>query len=200
MSELAENRVATADTGGTEEPKSGLSRYWYLPRPMKVIFIGGSMAAMIFFILFWFSIPIFGEVLTSTRYYFILYATLGFNIFIGVGATKAQKRRAPPWFDYVLASILWGIIIYFLIHHHEIGNKLWVEDPTLLQYSLATIMGLFAIEGARRIGGCGALPAGRLNVACYNRSLDTRSRPRTRGDRPENTPSGSEGENTAPTC
>ena len=120
---MSEVTVSSAATGGQEERKGGLSRYWYLPRPVKVLFIGGSLAAMIFFILFWFSIPIFGEVLTSTRYYLILYATLGFNILIGVGATKGQKRRAPPWYDYLLACILWGIIIYFLIHHHEIGNN-----------------------------------------------------------------------------
>ena len=155
MPESVEGQVQSADLSGTGERKGGLSRYWYLPRPMKILFIGGSLAAMIFFILFWFSIPIFGEVLTSTRYYFILYATLGFNIFIGVGATKAQKKRSPPWYDYVLAFTLWGIIVYFLINHHEIGNKLWVENPTILQYSLATVMGMFAIECARRIGGWG---------------------------------------------
>ena len=113
------------------------------------------MVAMVLFILFWFSVPIFGTILTSTFYYYLLYATLCFNIFIGVGATKSQKKCAPPWYDYALACLMWLIIIYFLINHDAIGNKVWVKDPTVLQYSLATIIGLLAIECARRVGGWG---------------------------------------------
>jgi len=155
MSLYASDQAQATPAQADEPSRPKLSRYWYLPRPMKVLFIGGSLAAMIFFILFWFAVPIFGEVLSSVRYYFILYATLGFNIFIGLGATKAQKKRAPPWYDYLLAFTLWGIIIYFLINHHAISSKVWVDDPTVLQYSLATVIGLLSIECARRVGGWG---------------------------------------------
>jgi len=126
-----------------------------MPLPFKIIFIGSSLAALVIFILFWFSIPVFGEVLTGVWYYYILFATLGFNIFLGIGATRAQRRIAPPWYDYALAFLIWGILIYFLINHEAIGNNQWVDNPTPLQFGLGLIVALLALECARRVGGWG---------------------------------------------
>jgi TRAP transporter 4TM/12TM fusion protein len=155
VSETASATIPLAEPEREDQPKSGLSRYYYFPKPVKIIFVTSAMVAMFLFILFWFSVPIFGTILTSTFYYYLLYATLCFNIFVGVGATRAQKKCSPPWYDYVLACLMWIIIIYLLLNHDAIGNKVWVKDPTVLQYSLATILGILAVECARRVGGWG---------------------------------------------
>ncbi|MEW6142445.1 MAG: TRAP transporter fused permease subunit [Chloroflexota bacterium] len=155
MNPLPKNVRPQSDAAGEEQRKGGLSRYWLMPLPFKIIFITSSLAALVIFILFWFSIPVFGNVLTGVWYYYILYATLGFNIFLGVGATKAQKRVAPRWYDYLLGAILWGIIIYCLINHEAIGNNVWINNPTPLQFTLGCILALLALECGRRVGGWG---------------------------------------------
>jgi TRAP transporter 4TM/12TM fusion protein len=135
--------------------KSGLSRYWFLPKPLKILFITSSLVALVLFVLVWFSVPIFGHVIHGTLYTYLLYATLGFNVFMGLGATKAQKRRSPPWFDYCLSAILWVIVIYFLVNHTDIGSRQWTVDPSPIQYIAAMVIGLLAIEGGRRVAGWG---------------------------------------------
>lgn len=155
MNPLPKNVRAQSDAAGVQQQKGGLSRYWLMPLPFKIIFIASALTAMVIFILFWFSIPVFGNILTGVWYYYILYATLGFNIFLGVGATKSQKRMSPRWYDYLLGSILWGIIIYCLINHEAIGNNIWADDPTPLQLTLGVILALLALECGRRVGGWG---------------------------------------------
>ncbi|MCX8126923.1 MAG: hypothetical protein N3E40_07315, partial [Dehalococcoidia bacterium] len=63
-------------TDGTSKPmreqKRGLSRYASMPLPIKVIFLVGPVVATAFFIIHWFSIPVFGSVLSSTPYYYLL--------------------------------------------------------------------------------------------------------------------------------
>jgi len=135
------------------EKKRGLSRYYFMPLPMKVIFVAGPIIAIVLFILHWFSIPVFGRVLASTFYFYCIYAALVFNIFIGIGATRKQRMQAPPWFDYVLAFLFLGCMIYFLTNADIIGGREWDVPPGPLQYALGIIVGLLAIEGGRRIGG-----------------------------------------------
>jgi len=156
MSEVISSSPPEGKPGQAEKPrKAGLSRYWFLPVPIKIIFIGCAIAALILFILFWFSVPIGGKVLSGTFYYYLLYATLGFNVFMGLGATKAQKTQAPPWFDYVMAFTLWGIILFFLFNHEVIAARMWEPPPTTFHFVLALLLGLMALEAARRIGSWG---------------------------------------------
>lgn len=146
---------AADEAMASQTKKSGLSRYWFMPRPIKILFVGSSLVAVILFIYFWFAIPIAGKVLSGTFYYYTLYAVLGFNVYMGLGATKAQKKRAPPWFDYILAFTLWGIIVFLLFNNEAIAARMWEPPPTMLHSVLAVILGLLALEAGRRIGGWG---------------------------------------------
>ena len=140
---------------GVEARPGGLSRYYYMPRPIKAAFILAPIVAVTLFIFHWFSIPIFGEVLSGTAYSYLLYAVLGFNIFIGLGATRKHSHRAPPWYDYVLAFTLWGIIVFFLFNSDEIAYHNWDSPPNNLVFASAVIIGALAIEAGRRVGGWG---------------------------------------------
>ncbi len=163
---IAANSNAGQSPQKEEPKKSGLSRYWYMPWPIKVIFLASAVVALVLFLLVWFAVPVGGRVLSGTFYIYLLYATLGFNVFMGLGATKAQKKKAPPWFDYVLAFTLWGAMVFFLLNHETIAARQWEPPPTTFHVVLSIIVGMQALEAARRIGGWGFI--GMLTFAiCY---------------------------------
>jgi TRAP transporter 4TM/12TM fusion protein len=141
--------------GGEVRTGGGLSRYYYMPRPIKAIFILAPVVAIGLFIVHWFSIPIFGHVLAGTIYSYLLYAILGFNIFMGLGASRKLNHRAPPWYDYVLAFTLWGIIVFFLFNADEIAYHNWDSPPNNLVFASALAIAALAIEAGRRVGGWG---------------------------------------------
>lgn len=132
----------------TSEPDrgGGLSRYYYMPLPVKVIFLLAPVVAVVLFIFHWFSIPIFGKVMAGTVYYYLLYAILGFNIFMGLGASRKLNRQAPPWYDYILAFILWGVIVFFLFNADEIAYRNWDSPPNNWVFASALVIGALAIE------------------------------------------------------
>jgi len=147
---MSEKKTETAG-----EKKHGLSRYHYMPRPVKIIFLAGPVVATVLFILHWFSVPVGGEVLASARYYYLMFAALGLNIFIGLGATRKQRTQPPPWYDYLMALVLWGCIIYFEVNFRAIDIGNWETPPGIVQYATAVITGVLGIEAGRRIGGWG---------------------------------------------
>lgn len=135
----------------------GMSRYRFMPRPIKVIFLAGTLAALMLYIFHWFGIPIGGRMLSGTFYAFLLYAVLGFNILMGLGATRGAKTKAPPWYDYLLSLVLWGICVFLLINHEAIASRMWEPPPTNFHYALAIILGGLALEAGRRVAGWGFL-------------------------------------------
>ncbi|NLE90053.1 MAG: TRAP transporter fused permease subunit, partial [Dehalococcoidales bacterium] len=136
-------------------PRSRLSRYNLLPAPVKFVYLTVPILTIILFILHWFSIPVFGHVLSGIVYYYLIYALLGLNIFIGLGATRKQGRKATPWYDYAMAIILFGIIIMFIANAREIDYHDWDVPPNGWVLGSAIILGLLAIEAGRRVGGWG---------------------------------------------
>ncbi|QNT76696.1 TRAP transporter permease [Dehalogenimonas etheniformans] len=139
----------------TEPRQGGLSRYHYMPKPVKVIFLLAPVIASTLFVIHWFSIPIFGHILAGTIYSYLLYAILGFNIFIGLGATKKQNRQAPPWYDYILGVTLVGIIIFFMFNINDITYHNWDSPPNNWVFASAVTISLLVIEAGRRVGGWG---------------------------------------------
>ncbi|MEW6142734.1 MAG: TRAP transporter fused permease subunit [Chloroflexota bacterium] len=135
------------------ERQRGLSRYHFMPLPIKVIFIAGPIVSVTMFILHYFSIPVFGQLLASTLYYYALFASLAFNVFVGLAATPKDRLRPPPWYDYVLAFLFMGCMLYFLANSAEIGARNWDVPPGPVQVVVATVAGALSIEGCRRVGG-----------------------------------------------
>jgi TRAP transporter 4TM/12TM fusion protein len=135
--------------------RGGLSRYYFLPAPIKIIFLAAPVAAIALFVLHWFSIPVLGSVIAGTSYYYLIYALLGFNVFMGLGATRRLNRQSPPWYDYLLAFTLWGLIIFFLFNSGEIAYRNWDEPPNGWIFAAAAAVGLLSIEAGRRVGGWG---------------------------------------------
>jgi len=132
-----------------------ITRYRFLPTPVKITYLGTTLAAVILFVLYWLAIPVGGTVISGTAYFYLLFAILGFNIFIGLGASRKKRTGAPPWYDYLLAILTSAIFFFFLLHSNEISMRLWTPPPSAFHVTLAIILGILALEAGRRAGGWG---------------------------------------------
>jgi TRAP-type uncharacterized transport system fused permease subunit len=152
MSQPSSNPDTPADSAPSA-PKRGPGRYYYLPKPVKIVYLLAPVAALALFICHWWSIPIFGSVLAGIPYYYLLFAILGTNVFIGLGASSKLNQESPPWYDYALTLALWCVTIFFLLNANEIAYHNWDTPPNGWILAAATVMGLLGIEGGRRVGG-----------------------------------------------
>ena len=132
-----------------------ITRYQFFPTPLKILYLGTTLAAIVLFVLYWLAIPVGGKVISGTTYYYLLFAILGFNVFIGLGAGKKKKNGAPPWYDYLLSLLLPAILFFFLSYSNEISMRLWTPAPSAFHFILALILGLLSLEAGRRAGGWG---------------------------------------------
>ncbi len=141
----------------TEGQPSGLSltRYRHLPAPVKIIYLGTTLAAIVLFVLYWLAIPVAGKVISGTTYFYLLFAILGFNVFIGLGSSRKSRDYAPPWYDYLLSLLLPATLFFFLSHSNEISTQLWTPAPSIFHFVLALVLGLLSLEAGRRVGGWG---------------------------------------------
>lgn len=137
------------------QARSRLSRYDLLPTPVKMVYLLIPALAGILFILHWFSIPVFGHVFSGVTYYYLIYTLLGLNIFIGLGASRKQNRETTPWYDYVLAVLLVGILVFFIINAREIAYHNWDIPPNGWVLASGIVLGAICIEAGRRVGGWG---------------------------------------------
>ena len=126
-----------------------------MPKPVKIAYLGTTLAAVIVFVLYWLAIPLGGTVISGTAYFYLLFAILGFNIFIGLGASRKIRTGAPPWYDYLLSVLTPAIFFFFLFHSNEISMRLWTPPPSAFHVALALILGILSLEAGRRAGGWG---------------------------------------------
>lgn len=122
---------------------------------MKFVYLAVPVLAVTLFILHWFSIPVFGHVFAGTVYYYLIYALLGVNIFIGLGASRKQGQKATPWYDYLAAIALLAILVFFIFNSREIDYHNWDVPPNGWVLGSAIVLGILAIEAGRRVGGWG---------------------------------------------
>ena len=139
----------------TTRPASGPGRYRFMPKPAKIFYLLTPVLAITLFVVHWFSIPIFGKVMASTVYYYLLYAILAGNVFLGLGATRKLSRQAVPWYDYLLALAVAALAIFFAFNAEEITYRNWDTPPNAWIFAAALAMGALSIEAGRRVGGWG---------------------------------------------
>jgi TRAP transporter 4TM/12TM fusion protein len=132
-----------------------ITRYQFLPAPVKIIYLVTTLAAIVLFVLYWLAIPVFGNVISGTTYFYLLFAILGFNVLIGLGASRKTRASAPPWYDYLLSLLFPAIMSFFLFNSNEISMRLWTPAPSAFHFTLALILGILSLEAGRRAGGWG---------------------------------------------
>ena len=140
-----------AETGG-RFVTSGLNRYDSMPKPLKVIFLVLTTIGLGLFILYMFGFTILGYVLPSAGYYYLLFAAFTFCVFTAMPMRKKDRGRVP-WYDIVFAVFMFGFCLFCFLNVGRIVDVGWVPPPSTLTLVLATIFGVLAIEGGRRMGG-----------------------------------------------
>jgi TRAP transporter 4TM/12TM fusion protein len=146
-----------AMAGGSSETRGematvGRNRYEILPKPIKVIILCLVTAGLFLFILYTFSWSIRGWVLESTRYYYLLYVCFATCVFM-VTPARAKDRNRVPWYDLVLATLVFGIFAYFVANAYSITLMGWVPPQTTHDLVLASVVAVLALEASRRITG-----------------------------------------------
>jgi TRAP transporter 4TM/12TM fusion protein len=82
-----------------------------------------------------------------------LVGVFGCCLFLTIPARKRDRKRPPPWFDYLFALFTLGVCVYWFSQNQRILVLGWVPPPDTLNLLLAGAFSLLAIEAARRIGG-----------------------------------------------
>lgn len=127
-----------------------LSRYENLSRFSRVCFLILTTFALGLAIFYVFNFSIRGWVLSSIAYYYLIIALYSSSVFLILPARK--KDKAVPWYDWVAASLTFGISIYFFLHDWEILHLGWTH-PSPFNFTLALILSLCVLEGGRRMAG-----------------------------------------------
>jgi len=133
-------------------PKIEITRYDSLPKLLKLIVIVLTIFGIGIFILYIFMWSIGGWVLTGFMYYYLLYVTFFTCVFLTLPMRKKDRNRVP-WYDLILAALVFGIFSYFAINAREIQGIGWLYDISTPRVALASIIGLLALEAGRRMAG-----------------------------------------------
>jgi len=132
----------------------GVGRFNQLPMFLKIICLVLFGCGIIAAIFYQFNISINMQVLESTLYYYILYTCFTSLVFIIVPIKKTQKHMSRvPWYDFVLATILFCCCAYFASQFLEIRSAGWARDATTANTCIAGIVLLLSLESGRRIAG-----------------------------------------------
>ncbi len=93
--------------------------------------------------------------LAGTTYYYLLFAILSLNLYVGLAGSRSRRIASPSWSDYLFSLTVCAILIFFLFHANEISMRLWTPAPSGFHLALALILGFLSIEAGRRAAGWG---------------------------------------------
>ena len=131
---------------------STIGRYENLPKPLKIIFLVLTTAGLALFIYQVFGFNIRGFVFPEIGYYYLLIGLFGSAAFLILPFRRGTTKERVPWYDLGIATVLFGICFYCYLNSWEIGYVGW-SPPTILQFSLALIFCIIAVEASRRMAG-----------------------------------------------
>ena len=129
-----------------------VGRYENLPAWIKILFVVLSTLGTGLFIYSVFGWSVGGYVFVDVAYYFLLVALFGSTVFLILPFRRGNKKGRVPWYDFVMAGVLFGISFYCFLNGFEISYVGW-SPPTTLQFILALIFCCLAVEAARRMAG-----------------------------------------------
>ena len=141
---------ASSGTAGVETTPT---RYGSLPKPLRIFCLILWAFGIALFILYVSAWSIRGWQIGDTQYFYLLYLAFASCVFLTMPARKKDRTKLP-WYDVVLATLIFGTCIYLVINAYEIQTIGWIPPhldlPALV---LATILAVMAIESGRRMAG-----------------------------------------------
>ena len=130
-----------------------VTRYAQAPKLVRVLTLVFSTAGIILAALYVFGYARIGNAaLIDNSYYYILFGIFGALVFILMPARKKDRHKVP-WYDYMLAIVLFSIFMYFSTHGWQIRLVGWSPPPNVFIFLCALITVLLTLEGARRMAG-----------------------------------------------
>jgi len=141
----------------TESGKPGgvtleVGRYESLPKIIKIIYVTFIICGIGIFVFATFGFNVRGWVFITFQYYYLLYALFFSGVFIMLPVRRKDRNRLP-WYDILMAALALGIGLYWMARAWNITLLAWVPPPSTLDFTLALIFCLLALESGRRLGG-----------------------------------------------
>jgi TRAP transporter 4TM/12TM fusion protein len=94
-----------------------------------------------------------GIVLIDARYLFLLAALLLPLVFLSVPAAPSSTHANTPWYDWILAAVTFGILVWFAVNAERGLSEGWeYSSPTIAKF-LSGILCLTVLEALRRTSG-----------------------------------------------
>jgi TRAP transporter 4TM/12TM fusion protein len=94
-----------------------------------------------------------GIVLIDARYLFLLASLLLPLVFLSVPAAPSSTHTNTPWYDWILAAVSFGILIWFSMNAERGLSEGWeYSSPTIAKF-LSGILCLTVLEALRRTSG-----------------------------------------------
>ncbi len=94
-----------------------------------------------------------GIVLIDARYLFILAALLLPLIFISIPASGASAQANPPWYDWICAATVFGVLIWFAVNAERGLSEGWEYSSPSTAKVLSGILCILVLEALRRTSG-----------------------------------------------
>ncbi len=95
----------------------------------------------------------FGFVLIDARYLFVLASLLLPLVFLSVPASGTSVQSNPPWYDWVCAALVFGILIWFAVNAERGLSEGWEYSSPTVAKVLSGILCLLVLEALRRTSG-----------------------------------------------
>ena len=130
--------------------ESGITRYEYLPLPVKAIFVVMTCCGILLATLYIFSINVFGEPIQQWTYYYLVIALFGSSAFLLIPRKKGLENL--PWYDIIAAVLMLSICVYFSTNAKVITYGKWI-NPKGEVFILALVVVLLVLEIGRRVAG-----------------------------------------------
>ncbi|MFC1969131.1 TRAP transporter permease [Chloroflexota bacterium] len=128
------------------------TRYAILPQALKVLILIFTIVGVGLAIFHIFHFRFFGRTMIDIGYFYFLFALFLSIMFLLLPMRKKDAKRLP-WYDYILASLAFGICFYYFLHAWHIDQKGWVPPENMFQFGSALVLIFLVLEGGRRTAG-----------------------------------------------
>jgi TRAP transporter 4TM/12TM fusion protein len=94
-----------------------------------------------------------GHVILETRYLYLIAALLLPFVFIFFPIQENRAEDKVPWFDYIMAALTFGLILYFAWFAEEILDRGWEYAAPTHAIVASVMLWPLLLEAGRRTGG-----------------------------------------------
>jgi len=135
----------------SEKPQP--ERYRTLRGPLRLVFMIGTVVAIVASIVQIFHVVVGGYVMEAKMYLGVLMAALIPQVFLVIPATSRSSRSRVPWYDLLAAVLFFVCAVYVIVHAMDIQLRGWSIRPPLPALWLGIAAWALVIEAVRRSTG-----------------------------------------------